>query len=119
MSEEKPSENNQEQPSFTVHYIKSAHFRTVHMDGIFGSISPSGFIHMAAFNERYPIPNATEHHLAGPELLPPPLNTIGKNGIVRELDVDMVFSAEVAKNLRDWLSDRLAEHENLFPQKKV
>ena len=39
-------------------YIKSQFFRSVHVDGVFGGVIPSGkSIRMSIWNERWPIPN--------------------------------------------------------------
>jgi hypothetical protein len=44
--------------------IKSRYFRSIHVDGAFGGVSPTGnYIRMAIFNEGQPIPEKITHSI--------------------------------------------------------
>lgn len=49
--------------SVKFHYLKTAHFRTIHADGAIGNITPSRSIHMAIYNERPAIPREMTHKI--------------------------------------------------------
>ncbi len=38
------------------HYLKSCDFKVVHVDGVFGGLTPSGDIFVTVFNQRPPLP---------------------------------------------------------------
>lgn len=88
----------------TFHYIKSNSFRVIHADGMWGGISPSGHLQMAFYNERIPIPQMTVH------AVDPVKRIIGeeeerlvRDGIVREVECNVVMSLEVSERLHRWL----------------
>ena len=97
------------------HYIKSHQFRVVHVDGIYGGISPSGDIYASLFSQRPPIPVLTvqpvkENGELGDEILS---DRASKDGIVREMEVGMAMRPEVAEALAKWLQERVDEFHKL------
>lgn len=95
-------------------YIKSNYFRVIHCDGVVGGISPSGWIRMAPWNARPPYPKQVVHEVTsegkmGQEVA----RTTRETDIVRELEVDIVFTAEMARVIIRWLETRLQELEQL------
>jgi hypothetical protein len=107
-------------PKVVFHYIKNAAFRVIHTDGAFGGITPSGHIHMSLYSERTPIPQRMAHPLNPNGTLgePIPSETVGKDGIVREVDVDVMMNIETTKSLYMWLGQKIKEHEALDQQIK-
>jgi hypothetical protein len=100
------------------HYIKSNLFRVIHVDGAIGGITPHGNIHCAVYSERQAIPQVTEHEVVSVETpLGPGRAVEGKAGFVRELDVDLMMTRDKAVELRQWLSDRIDEYDNLLAEK--
>lgn len=102
------------------HYLKSVHFRVVHVDGITGGIAPRGGIQMAVFNERAPIPQQVTHEFT-------PQNTLGpedvtkrvvRDGVVREVEVNLMMGLEIAKSIRDWLTEQIRQLEQLQEARK-
>ncbi len=90
-----------ETTSLEFNYIKSKHFRVIYADSSWGGMVQSNMLHFALYNERYPIPQVTE--LQKGETV----ETIkdAKEGIVREVEVDVVMNLESAKNLANWILD--------------
>jgi len=93
------------------HFEKSAFFRSIHVDGAFGGVSPANQqVHMAVYSERQPLPKKVvqkiAHGVLGAEI---PERRVGRAGIFRELESDLIMSVEVAISLRDWLNLRIAE----------
>jgi hypothetical protein len=101
-------EEDQKIKSVQFHYLKSSAFRVVHADGVFGGVSPGGFIFMSLFSERPPIPDTTTHEVKdgriGDELTE---ERISRNGIVRELEVGVVLDLRTAAALHDWLAQKI------------
>jgi hypothetical protein len=91
------------------HYIKSNDFRVVHVDGVFGGVTPTGDIFVSVFNQRPPIPNVTvqpvkENGELGEEILS---ERVSRDGIIRELEVGLAMRPDVAEAMIRWLQDRL------------
>jgi hypothetical protein len=111
MPDEKPK-------SIKFHYLKSSHFRVVHVDGIFGGLSPRGEVTFALYSERFAIPQQTEQVLnpdgsLGKDV---PEGRVGRDGVVRELEVEAVMTTETARGLRDWLTEQLKTFDQLTAQ---
>lgn len=94
------------------HYIKSGLFRTVHVSGAIGSVTPSGNIHCALFNERPAIPRITQHEIdESGHLNKDSIVVDGRDGFVREMEIDLVMSVDSARDLRDWLDQKITDAE--------
>lgn len=98
-------------------YIKNQAFRVIHVDGAIGGVTPRGHLHLAMYSERPAIPQATAHSLSDDGTLSEPQEIEGKAGIIRELDIDMIMSKQVAIELRDWLTKHLELIDSLEKQK--
>ena len=121
----RPSENGDVAlpESITFHYLKAQNFRTIHADGVIGNITPAGHIHMAVYSERPAIPQEMIHKVNPDGTLGEviPEKTIVRDGIVREMDVDVLMNVAVAKNIKSWLEERIIDIENrnsLLKQKR-
>ena len=93
------------------HFEKSNLFRVVHVDGAIGSVSPSAqTLHMAVFSERTPFPRTVVQEVdqgtLGREMLD---KRVSRNGVFREVEVDLVMTLETATAVRSWLDDRINE----------
>ena len=95
-------------------FIKSNLFRVIRCDGAFGGLAPNGSIHMAIYSERQAIPTKTVHKFdngqLGQEILS---KREGRSAVVREIEVDISMDVRQAKVLRDWLSDKISQHQDL------
>jgi hypothetical protein len=96
-------------------YIKSNFFRVVYTDGAIGGITPNGLIHMALFNERAAIPKELVHSVTQEGKLGPIVETVSREGVVREMEVDVMLSPNAAKLIHTWLGEQLQKFEQLKP----
>lgn len=109
-----------EEEGVLFHYIKSQQFRTIHVDGAIGAVTPKGLIHCAVFSERPPIPQVTFHkmndegHLSGKFR---PIKT--RPGYIRELDVNLILNYDTALRIREWLDRRIKELESRLDTPQV
>jgi hypothetical protein len=102
--------------------IKSRYFRSIHVDGAFGGISPTGnYLRMGIFNEGQPIPQKITHSIIQGNQLGP--ENIEKRSInncfIREVEADLIMNFETAKLLKDWLEQQLILVEQLVASKQL
>lgn len=99
----------------TIHYIKANSFRVVHADGAHGGITPRGKIQVAFFNDRSPIPQKTMRAIEGDKLgEEKPIEF--KQGIVREVEVEIVMDLGTAKSVHAWLGHKVEHAAKLLEQ---
>lgn len=93
------------------HYIKSNLFRSIHVDGAFGGVTPTQAIHMAVYSERLPIPRSTIHEVAedGGSLIEVREEREARSGLVREMEVDLVMGLDEAVAIHKWLGEKIKE----------
>jgi len=100
------------QDELRFHYIKGAYFRTIHVDGAHGGATPQGKVQMSVFSERFPIPQTTVTVLTstgpGDEIRE---KRISKEGIIREVEANLIFDRHIAKIIGKWLIDKADEME--------
>jgi hypothetical protein len=97
----------------TFFYMKAAGFRTIHVDGGLGGPSPEGFVRMAIYNQRLPIPQESTHELKSDGRLGDVLSEQKKKGIVREVEADLIMTPDVARAISVWLSKQAESAENV------
>jgi hypothetical protein len=89
--------------SVKFHYIKSNSFRVVHVDGSLGGITPSREIFVSLYSERGALPKMIEWSVSADGSLGEEISREGKDGIVREMDVGLVMTPEIAESLAEFL----------------
>jgi hypothetical protein len=102
-------------------YIKSNLFRVIHVDGIFGGISPNRKIHFSAWNERWPIPKQLSYKLTpegtrGEEIKEA---RVSRDAVVREVEVHLIMDVATAKRVHVWLGQKIAIAEKLEEARKA
>ena len=116
-SSQRPPGVDPERGEITFDYIKSNLFRVIHVDGVVGGLAPhKGWIQMAVYSERWPIPQKVVHALD---------KETGKLGrgiegrkesrdaVVREVDAELMLSLPLATRIVEWLQERIAEAEKM------
>lgn len=107
---EKDSPTNEK---ITFHYIKNQGFRVLHVDGCIGSITPQGNIHLSVFSERPAIPRELTHKLTDNHEVGEIVERVSREGIVREMDADLILTLNTAKNIYQWLGEKINQLELL------
>lgn len=97
-------------------YIKSSQFRVIHCDGAIGGPTPNGNIHVTLYSERPAIPQVTVQTISN-GILGEVTRSLGRSGVVRELEVDAILDVQRATALRDWLTLRIDELTKLLAQR--
>lgn len=98
-------------PEVVFDYLKSNQFRVVYATGAIGGLTPDGQIHFALYNERPAIPRQIVHRLTDTGALGTEITDrrIGREGVVREMEVDVVVSQQAAEGLVRWLQEQIGE----------
>jgi hypothetical protein len=113
---EAPAEAENLPARVTFFYIKSNQFRVIRVDGAHGGVTPRLQIQMALYSERLPIPQQAIHELKDGKLVEPAVDQIGKEGIVREVEVEGLMDVDTAKSLVAWLTDCIARAEKVMKE---
>ena len=92
-----------------IHFIKSSHFRVIHASGVWYGGDNQHNLHLTFFNERTPIPrkmvvNLNEQGVVVGEDL---TKRDSREGVIREMEVDIVFSIQSAVEFYRTLGENL------------
>jgi hypothetical protein len=110
---DEPKSDPQSEKKLQFHFIKSNHYRVIHVDGAHGGLTPRGQIFIALYSERVPIPEMIVHGVAENRLTGELLaERKSKRGIVREVEAGVVMDLGAAQALHEWLGKKVAELEN-------
>lgn len=97
------------QAQVNIDYIKGNYFRTIRPDGAIAGRTPTGEIQLAFFSERQAIPQRMVHKLEDDGTLGGVIESIGRDAVVRELDIVVTVDQDLAVTLARFLLDRLTE----------
>jgi hypothetical protein len=98
-----------------VEYLKSQYFRVAHVDGAIGGPTPSGHIHLAFFSERPAIPRRLVIPLKdGKPGDPIPEETVVREGMIREMDIDLMMSISAAEEIARLLTKIVADVKTIL-----
>lgn len=107
------SGNGGDRKSVTFHYLKAPDFRTIHVDGVIGGGTPQGSMHMSFWAQRPAIPREVVFEIeVDGKKLGKEQHRVGREGIVRELQIDAMLSIAAAKEIRDWLTQNIERVES-------
>lgn len=101
----KSSEKSKQEIEF--HYLRTNNYRSYHVDGVYGGVTPKGNIYMELFLERGPTPRNVIHELKDDGSLGKELTKQSKSGLIREVEAGIVVDLRTAEALRNWLSEKI------------
>jgi hypothetical protein len=102
------------------HYIKSPQFASVHADGLIGGPTPRGGLHLAFYAERAAIPTQVEHALVDGKLGDEIKEArVQREGIVRELQVDVFLDLNAAERVLEWFERQVKGVQAKLGEEKV
>lgn len=103
-------EDEPQQFEMTTSFTRSNFCRVLHVDSVWGGITPQSNIHMALFNERWTLPSQTlvkPDEEGTPVLKDYPIDP--QVFVTREIEADVILSLSAAIFLRDWLTGKILE----------
>jgi len=97
-----------------VDFRRSASFRIVHADGVWGGVTPQAKVYMTFFSETPPLPEAMAYSLSadGTVLGEVRAERRGSTNPTREVEVGVVMDLNVAKSFLKWLDEKIKWIEN-------
>jgi hypothetical protein len=84
-------------------YEKGKYFRVAHIDGAIGGLTPTRDIFVSLYSQRSALPQIVEQQITPEGKLGAVVDTTGKRGIFREMEIGIVITPEVAIELADFL----------------
>ena len=103
---------------FKTQFVKSNFYRVVHADGAFGGITPNGHIRMAIYSEARKFPDTVTYTVNPEGRLSESSRSpdVPRGETTRDLEVDIVMTADVARSVRDWLDGKIKDLETVQRQ---
>lgn len=92
-----------------IFHVPSPGYQTYHADGALGGITPQGKIHISFYLEHGPIPERVKVEVKEDGSISDPIETEGKNGVIREMHCAVVMNLNVAETLIDYLGRIIQE----------
>ena len=97
------------QTSVRFNYIKADEYRSIYADGVWGGVGPEGYIDMAFFSDRAPIPKYIDQELQPNGSLGGEIDRQVLPGRVRDVHVNVKVDLNTAISLRAWLDDKIEQ----------
>jgi hypothetical protein len=88
------------------HYEKGRLFRVLHVDGVLGGITPTRNIFVSLYSQRAPLPKVVDQTFAPDGTLTDEVVVEGKTGVFREMEIGLVVTAAVAKEIARFLNEQ-------------
>ena len=98
-----------------IHFIKSTQFRVIHANGVWFGGDMQQNLHLTFFNERNPIPRKlilnvnSKGIILGEDII----KRDTKEGVVREMEIDVVLSLQAAMELHKSLGENLKAFQKM------
>jgi hypothetical protein len=106
------AQERQQPTSIEIQFTKSALHRTIHSDGAWGGITPTGNIRVGFYTEAQVLPNSVTYSVGAKRLEETsrtPNTEASRGMLLREIEVEIIMSLAAAQALRNWLDDKLKE----------
>lgn len=88
------------------HYIKGNFFHVVHADGVVGGPGPSAdSVRVSFYNDRVPLPIQVTNEISDAGLPGAEVGRVARQGIVREVEVEVIMPPEVAREIGKFIID--------------
>jgi hypothetical protein len=97
--------------SVELHYIKTGSYRSYHVDGVFGGVTPNRKLYIEFFIQRQVTPKVVEHKVNDDGTVGEEIRRESKKGLVREIEAGIVMDIEIAKSLKEWLDEKIKKVE--------
>ena len=94
-----------------VSFEQAAQFRTIHVDGAWGGVTPGGGIAVNVYNEHSPLPSSQTVILTGGGKTSP--KPTGETGIVRVIETELRMTPDVARSIATWLAGKADDADRL------
>ena len=103
-----------------IHYLKTPSYRSYHVDGAYGGLTPKGDIYCEFYIDRNVTPQTIVHEIEKDGRLGVVKEKIGKDGFIRQIECGIDLDINTARALKNWLEEKIKEYEEkieLFKKK--
>ncbi len=97
-----------------IHYLRSRHYRTIHADGAQFGITPQAHIQFTLFSDQKAMPEFVMHKITPEGKLGEVIEEVVKNGVVREVEINVVMSPVAAASFVEVMKTQLKQIEELL-----
>ena len=94
-------------------YRESPIFRNVHASGAYGTILPNGTIYMAVYSEHAHLPTTSRITVNADGVVVEAERMSTPEGLMRDVEVALMFDLNTAVGLRQWLDDKISTMEKI------
>jgi len=101
--------------SIQIHYHKANFYRVIHADGALGGITPTRNIFVSIYNQRTPLPMMIEQRFSPDGTLGDEIRREGKTGLFREMEIGIVLTPAVAREIAKFLNEQAKLLEESTP----
>ena len=99
-------------------YDYSNFYRSVHIHGAFGGVTPSGDISASFYSERGAMPRRTTHSLLDDGSLGDAIESELDGTIQRDFEVEVFMSIGTARSLYEWLGTKITDWERFYQMQR-
>jgi hypothetical protein len=99
-----------------IHYQRSRHYRTIHADGAQFGVTPRAAIQFTLFTDQRPMPEFVLHQLNPDGNLGEVIEEAKKEGVIREVEANIVMDVATATSFVEKLQDILKQIKSLQAQ---
>ena len=103
-----------EKKEIDIHYLKTLAYRSYHVDGIFGGITPKGKLYCELFIDRNVTPKKITHEVLPDSRVGKEIGREGKQGLVREVECGIILDIDTAISIRNWLDTKINDFNKVF-----
>lgn len=96
-----------------IHYLRSRHYRTINADGAQFGITPRGSLQFTLFTDQAPLAEYVLHEITPEGKLGKPLEEVKKEGMVREVAVNVIMDINTAVSFLDVFQEILAKAQRI------
>lgn len=104
MTDDSPSDESRELEIF---FTKSPAYRVVHADGAWGGLTGALGMHLGFYSEFREPPDSITYGAQGTKL--EERGRSGREAVVRQIEVEVIFNLQTAQALRGWLDEKLRD----------
>ena len=104
-----------EKKSVKINYVKTNSYRSYHVDGVHGGITPKFNLYMDLFLDRNVTPRVIEHEINNKGSLTSKGEVIESlEGSIREIECGLIMDINTAKSIHEWLGNQIKEYDQLL-----
>jgi len=95
----------------TIRVEKSPQARSIHADGVWGGVTPTGQIIMGIWTQFNTYPEHLTYDVTPEGSLENERRSPTDSLLTRQIEAEIIMSVDLARSMRDWLNDKIRDFE--------